>query len=169
MIKKRILVTGGSGKFGSQLCEALFFAGYEPCILDRKTESYESIPLFGPVAEIDLLDTESVTELLKKENFSAVVHCAHLHDEAESYLKPDLYYENNFGGSLSLLKAMKAANLSVLISFEHQASQESPLGKSYQMSSQLVQDADRAYGWQTALLPNQDAAACIDKLNEFLK
>lgn len=168
MIKKRILVTGGSGKFGSQLCEALFLAGYEPCIIDRKNDSYESIPLFGMLAEIDLLDTDSVTELMLREKLSAVIHLAHLHDEAESFLKPDLYYENNFGGTLSLLKAMKAADLGVLIALEHQAAQESPLKKSYQMCSQLLLDAEKAYGWKVAALPTEDSALFVGKLSEIL-
>ena len=168
MIKKRILVTGGSGKFGSQLCEALFLAGYEPCIIDRKNDSYESIPLFGMLAEIDLLDTASVTELMLREKLSAVIHLAHLHDEAESFLKPDLYYENNFGGTLSLLKAMKAADLRILISLEHQANQESPLKKSYQMSSQLLLDTEKAYGWKVATLPSEDSALFVAKLKELL-
>jgi UDP-glucose 4-epimerase len=167
MIKKRILVTGGLGKFGTQLCEALFLAGYEPCIIDRKNDSYESIPLFGMLAEIDLLDTDSVAELMQKENFTAVIHCAHMHDEAESFLKPDLYYENNFGGTLSLLKAMKAANLSTLISLENQAAPESPLGKSYQMTAQLISDAEKAYQWKVAILTTKEPAAFVEKLREL--
>lgn len=168
MIKKRILVTGGAGQFGRQLCEALFLAGFEPCIVDRKTESYESVPLFGMLAEIDLLDTQSVTELMKKEKFSAVIHCAHIHDEAESFLKPDLYYENNFGSTLSLLKAMQAANLTVLLAPEHQTAQESPLRRSYQMSAQLIQDAAKAYQWKIATLSNIAPAAFAEKLRELL-
>jgi UDP-glucose 4-epimerase len=168
MIKKRILVTGGSGKFGSQLCEVLFLAGYEPCIIDRKNNSYESVPLFGMLAEMDLLDTDSVTELMQKEKFAAVIHCAYAHDEADSFLRPDFYYENNFGGTLSLLKAMKNANLSILISHEHQAG-ESPLQKSYQMTSQLLLDAEKAYQWKIAILATNDPAAFVEKLRGLLR
>lgn len=168
MIKKRILVTGGSGKFGSQLCEALFLAGFEPCIIDRKNDSYESVPLFGMLAEIDLLDTESVVELMEREHFAAAIHCAYLHDEAESFLKPDLYYENNLGGTLSLLKAMKTANLSILISHEHEAAAESPLQKSFQMTSQLLVDSEKAYGWKIAKLSTNEPAAFVEKLRELL-
>jgi UDP-arabinose 4-epimerase len=169
MIKKRILVTGGSGQFGIQVCEALFLAGYEPCIVDRQTETYESIPLFGMIAEMDLLDTDSLTELMQKEIFSAVIHCAHIHDEAESFLKPDLYYENNFGGTLSLLKAMQTTKVSTLLAFDHSLTKESPLLKSYQMCSQLLFDAQKAYGWNITLLPNADINFCINKLNNALK
>lgn len=169
MIKKRILITGGFGEFGSQLSEALYFAGFEPCLIDKKTERYESVPVFGMVAELDLLDTDSITELMLKEKFAAVVHCAYMHDESDSFARPDFYYENNFGGTLSLLKAMKNANLSVLLSHEHQASANSPLQKSYQMTSQLLLDSAKAYNWQIAMLASKDPAAFVEKLQEMLK
>lgn len=170
MIKKRILITGGFGEFGSQLSEDLHFAGFEPCLIDKKTERYESVPVFGMVAELDLLDTDSVTELMLKENFAAVIHCAYLHDEADSFLRPDFYYENNFGGTLSLLKAMKAANLTVLLSQEHSTENtQSPLHKSYQMSSQLLLDAEKAYHMQIKMLSTKDPAAFIEKLRELLE
>ncbi|MNL40211.1 hypothetical protein D3C87_1625440 [compost metagenome] len=63
---------------------------------------------------------------------------------------------------------MKAADLSVLISLEGTAEQESPLRKSFQMSSQLLHDAEKAYQWKTAILSSLDPAVFVEKLRELL-
>lgn len=110
-----ILVTGGAGFIGSHTCIELMNAGYDVIIMDNycnsSSESVRRIEeLSGKkvkVYEKDIRD-ESAYELIFSENtIDAVIHFAGLKAVGESCQKPIEYYDNNIGGSVKLLEAMK--------------------------------------------------------------
>jgi len=63
----------------------------------------------------DLLDRPLMTKLFTAEKFDAVVHFAGFKAVGESVDKPVDYYENNFAGTINLLRAMDAGNCRTLV------------------------------------------------------
>jgi UDP-glucose 4-epimerase len=111
-----VLLTGGAGYIGSHMAVALAQAGHQPVVLDNFCNSKPSVmgrlaALCGealPLVEVDVRDTAAVVQALNKYRIEAVVHFAALKAVGESVAKPLLYFENNVGGLLSLLKAMQS-------------------------------------------------------------
>lgn len=111
-----ILVTGGAGYIGSHTVVELTAAGYEvviadnfynssPKVLDRlKTITGKYIPFF----ECDVCNKEQVEQLFRAyPEIDAVIHFAAYKAVGESVEKPLDYYENNIGGAMTILQAMK--------------------------------------------------------------
>ena len=120
---KKILVTGGTGYIGSHTVVRLFEAGYEVVILDNLSNSKISVidriekitnkrPLF---IEGDIRDQSLLNKLFSDQEIDAVIHFAGLKAVGESVEEPLKYYENNVGGSISLLEAMKNANVTKMV------------------------------------------------------
>lgn len=118
----KILVTGGTGYIGSHTVVELINNGYKVEILDNLYNSKETVldkiqAITGVRPEfhkVDLLDYPAVSEVMSH-GFDTVIHFAGLKAVAESVEKPLLYYENNIGGTLNLLKAMKENGCNSLI------------------------------------------------------
>ena len=114
-----ILVTGGTGYIGSHTCVALAEAGYKTLILDNLTNSHLQVldrlekicgarPKF---IEGDVRDGVLLDELFCKYKITAVIHFAGLKAVGESLEHPFEYYDTNVTGSLTLLGAMKRAQI----------------------------------------------------------
>ncbi len=120
---KRILVTGGAGYIGSHTCVELLDAGYEVVVVDNLSNS--SFTALERVQELtgkpltfiqaDLRDKPAMDEILREYPVDAVIHFAGLKAVGESVEKPLEYYENNVGGTLNLLFAMRAAEVRALV------------------------------------------------------
>ncbi|GAB1391886.1 UDP-glucose 4-epimerase GalE [Rhodocyclaceae bacterium] len=118
-----ILITGGTGYIGSHACVALAQAGRQALLLDNLSNSSAEVvdrleqicgtrPAFvqGDVRDAALLD-----QLFARHAVSAVLHFAGLKAVGESNEKPIEYYDNNVGGSLQLLAAMRRAGVKTLV------------------------------------------------------
>ncbi len=118
-----VLVTGGCGYIGSHTCLALQAAGMNPVVVDNLGNSKRSVlarvaaisgqqPLFyqGDIRDAALLD-----RIFAEQHIDAVIHFAALKAVGESTRIPLDYYENNLGGTLTLLQAMKRANVHNLV------------------------------------------------------
>ena len=111
----RILVTGGAGYIGTHTLVALHQAGHEAVVLDNLSNS--SATALDRVALItgtkpefvqaDIRDREALEELFSRESFDACIHFAGLKAVGESVAKPWEYYENNIGGTLTLVDVMR--------------------------------------------------------------
>ena len=118
-----ILLTGGAGYIGSHTAVVLSQACHEVVLLDNFCNSNPSIlerleEILGkalPCIEADVRETEVVEKVLREYKIDAVIHFAGLKSVAESVAKPLLYYDNNVWGSVSLFKAMLAANVKKLV------------------------------------------------------
>jgi len=119
MTQKTILVTGGMGYIGSHTAVELLESEYEVVLYDNLSNS--SIDVKDKIQKItnkkvsfiegDVLDTELLTHTLKDFNVDSVIDFAGLKAVGESVEKPIEYFENNIAGSISLLKAMKKADV----------------------------------------------------------
>ena len=111
----KILVTGGAGYIGSITAHLLARRGYNVVIVDDLSRGHEDNVGRLPLHKLNLAETSSLTDLLGREAVDAVIHFAAYIAVGESTQKPELYFSNNVGGTLSLLTAMVQANVKRLV------------------------------------------------------
>ncbi|WP_282055294.1 UDP-glucose 4-epimerase GalE [Maribacter luteus] len=113
----KILVTGGLGFIGSHTVVELQNEGYEVVIIDDCSNADEKVldgitAITGkkPVFEkIDLKERSKVEEFFKRhQDIEGVIHFAASKAVGESVEKPLLYYENNIGTLVYMLKELSA-------------------------------------------------------------
>ena len=118
-----ILLTGGAGYIGSHTAIALSEAEHQVVLLDNFCNSRKSVlerlqKILGrrlPCIEGDVRNTALVTKTLQDHKINAVVHFAGLKAVGESVEKPIEYYANNVQGTISLIEAMRSANVKTLV------------------------------------------------------
>ena len=112
----KVLVTGGAGYIGSHVVRALLQAGHEAVVYDNlSTGHLQAVAEEVSFYEEDIRSTERLTEVLLAERIEAVLHFAASSLVGESMQEPQKYYENNVGGTLSLLAAMRQAQVENLV------------------------------------------------------
>jgi len=118
-----ILITGGAGYIGTHTSLMLLEAGYDIIILDNfsnsKPESIRRVEELsgkhlgfvpGDVRDRSLLDA-----ILGGGRVQAVIHFAGLKAVGESVQLPLEYYDNNIGGTVTLLEAMRDAGCKKIV------------------------------------------------------
>ncbi|MBV2209028.1 MAG: UDP-glucose 4-epimerase GalE [Thermomonas sp.] len=172
----RVLVTGGAGYVGAHASVALQQAGHEVVVLDNLSRGCRATldgiaaisgqqPLF---VQGDLRDGALLRRLLREQAIEAVLHFAALKDVSESCQQPLHYYDNNVGGTLSLLQAMMSEGVTRIVFSSSAAvyghatavpTPESapflathPYGHSKQVCEQMLLDAAVTGGLQAAVL-----------------
>ena len=114
-MSRSILVTGGAGYVGSHACKALAAAGYQPVAYDNLSRGHRAAVRWGPLVEGDLHDADRLVATLRDHRIAAVMHFAAFAYVGESVVAPELYYSNNLGGTLTLLGAMRRAEVERII------------------------------------------------------
>lgn len=114
-MKRAILVTGGAGYVGSHAAKALAAAGYLPVTVDNLKHGHRWAVRWGPLEEGDLLSRDFLDGILAKWRPEAVLHFAGLISVGESVAEPGIYYQNNVTASLTLLEAMRAADIDRIV------------------------------------------------------
>jgi UDP-glucose 4-epimerase len=123
-MKKKILVTGGTGYIGSHTTVELIEEGFEPIIIDNLYNSeaivvdrIQKITGVKPHLEVfDLCDREKLDRFIQKNNdISAVIHFAAYKAVGESVNKPLEYYRNNLLSLINLLDVMKRHGIPSLV------------------------------------------------------
>ncbi|NTW35913.1 MAG: UDP-glucose 4-epimerase GalE [Syntrophobacteraceae bacterium] len=110
-----ILVTGGAGYIGSHTSKLLKKAGHIPIAFDNLSNGWAEWVKFGPFVFGDIRDEESLYQALKAFQVDAVIHFAAKAYVEESTRLPEEYFDNNVGGTVALLKAMKRAGTRKLV------------------------------------------------------
>lgn len=167
-MKKRILVTGGTGFIGSHTTVELQSAGYEVVIIDNLSNSnadvvdgIEEISGVRPAFEqVDCCDLEALESVFQKyEGIQGIIHFAASKAVGESVEQPLKYYENNILSLVNLLKIMPKYNVKGIIfsssctvygqpdaEFLPVTEQapikvaESPYGNTKQINEEIIQD-----------------------------
>lgn len=111
----KILVTGGAGFIGSHTVVELQKSGFEPVIIDNFSNSEEKVlegleKIIGKSVvcyKADCNDEVALRQLFEKEKIEGVIHFAANKAVGESVENPLLYYGNNIGTTVLLLKLMK--------------------------------------------------------------
>lgn len=107
----RVLVTGGAGYIGSHTARKLAAEGHDVVVFDNLSAGHRDAVSKFPLVIGDLHDSEKLTATLKEYNIESVIHFAAFALVGESVTNPAKYYQNNVVGTLSLLDAMRAADV----------------------------------------------------------
>jgi UDP-glucose 4-epimerase len=118
-----ILLTGGLGFIGSHTAVVLTQQGHQVTILDNLCNSQIGVlanleKITGqklPFYEADVRDSQMLGQVLSEKQIEAVIHFAGLKSVAESETDPLKYYDNNVGGTISLIEAMQTQRINKLI------------------------------------------------------
>lgn len=120
-MKKKILVTGGTGYIGSHTTVELIDEGFDVIIIDNLYNSEAGVAdqikmITGtrPALEVfDLCDGKKLDEFFRKYNdITSIIHFAAYKAVGESVNKPLEYYRNNILSLINLLGAMKRYGIS---------------------------------------------------------
>jgi len=162
----KILVTGGLGFIGSHTVVELQNEGFEVVIIDDCSNSSENVlngitaitgktPIFE---KLDLKEKSKVEDFFKRhQDVEGVIHFAASKAVGESVEKPLLYYENNIGTLVYILKELCKKNKASFIfssscTVYGQADKmpitedapvkpaESPYGNTKQMGEEIIAD-----------------------------
>ena len=119
----KILVTGGAGYIGSHTCIELIDAGYELVVIDnlcnssleslRRVEKLTTVDI--PFYKVDVRDKSALRLIFEEHAIGAVIHFAGLKSVSDSVNRPIEYYDNNVGGTLSLLQVMSEFDCKILV------------------------------------------------------
>ena len=176
-MKKKILLTGGTGYIGSHAWCALLAAGYDVVGLDNLCNSVAEV--VGRVAEItqmqpcfvegDVRDAALLGRLFSQHKIDSVIHFSALKSVGESVENPLSYYDTNLNGLLTLSKMMTLHGVQNLV-FSSSAtvygdphtvpikenfplSASNPYGQTKLMSEQILRDLELSdNGWRIAYL-----------------
>lgn len=107
----KILLTGGAGYVGSAALRHLAKNGHDVLAYDNLVEGHSKAVGDNPLVVGDIADTALLTTTLQEFDADAVMHFAAATNVGESVERPDYHYGNNVGGTLSLLNAMRDANV----------------------------------------------------------
>jgi UDP-glucose 4-epimerase len=175
----KVFVTGGAGYIGSHTVLELLKAGHDVVVVDNLcNSSEESLKRVTRLAgrdivfyNADIRDEQKLEEIVSKEApFDATIHFAALKAVGESVSIPLKYYENNVGGTFTLLKVLAAHNCKNIV-FSSSATVygqpqsvpiredfptpgcTNPYGWTKLMMEQVFRDVQKADGeWNTILL-----------------
>jgi UDP-glucose-4-epimerase len=123
-MKKKILVTGGTGYIGSHTTVELIEEGFDTIIIDNLYNSeadvvdrIHKITGVKPLLEVlDLCDQEKLDRFIQKHrDISAIIHFAAYKAVGESVNKPLEYYRNNLLSLVNLLEVMKRYGIPDLV------------------------------------------------------
>jgi UDP-glucose 4-epimerase len=169
-----ILVCGGAGYIGSHMVAALLEKGEEVVILDNFQKGHRDAILGGKLYEGDLRDRDVLDKVFTENNIDAVIDFAADSLVGESVTEPLKYFENNVGGTLSLLRAMKDYGVknivfsstaatygepeSIPIVEEDKTFPTNPYGESKLAVEKVLKWCDNAYGIKYTALRYFNAA-----------
>lgn len=172
----RFLVTGGAGYIGSHTAKMLAKTGHEVAVYDNLSRGHRDLVKWGSLVEGDIRDTKLLREAMRWFKPDAVIHFAAFAYVGESVTNPYMYYDNNVGGTLSILKAMTEAGVKNLIvsstcatygqpdrmpiTEETGQNPINPYGQSKLMMEKICRDFDHAHGLRFMALRYFNACGC---------
>lgn len=110
------LVTGGAGYIGSHVVRSLREASMQPVVVDSMSSGVRGfVPEDVPFYSVNVLNTEKLTEIMKRHEISGVIHLAGYKYAGESVKNPLLTFEQNVTGTANLLQAMSDARVANIV------------------------------------------------------
>ena len=118
-----ILVTGGTGYIGSHTVVELLNNDFDVVILDNYSNSKPVVldriyKITGKKPRFYLGDIRNINDIenvFDHERITDIIHFAGLKSVAESVAKPELYQENNVGGSKNIIACMKKYKINNIV------------------------------------------------------
>jgi UDP-glucose-4-epimerase GalE len=158
-----VLVTGGAGYIGSHVLKAVRDQGRAAVAFDNLSLGFREAVLGAPLIVADIRDQAAVAQALREHQVEAVVHLAGLIEVGRSVKEPDLFWDHNLAGTLSLLRAMRDCGVGRLV-FSSSAAVYGHSADS-RWSDLLVEDSPKApaspYGDTKLACERLIAAHCV--------
>ncbi|MER7518991.1 UDP-glucose 4-epimerase GalE [Streptomyces sp. NPDC126499] len=108
----KYLVTGGAGYVGSTVAAHLLEAGHEVTVLDDLSTGFrEGVPAGAAFIEGRIQDAARYLD----PSYDGVLHFAAFSQVGESVAKPEKYWDNNVGGTMALIAAMRETGVRKLV------------------------------------------------------
>lgn len=162
------LVTGGAGYVGAHVVRALRDDGIEVVVFDDLSTGDRGRVEGTPLVRASLLDRGVIDRTLAEHHVSGVMHLAAKKQAGESVADPYHYYRQNVLGQLTLMEAMRDADVRQFVFsssaaaygtpqtplVEERAHLEptSPYGQTKVIGEWLATDAAAAYGVRSVCL-----------------
>ena len=169
-----ILVAGGAGYIGAHTCLDLSKKGFTPVVYDNLSNGHAAFVKWGPLEVGDIRDRGRLDEVLATYRPEAIIHFAAAIEVGQSVRDPGDYYDNNVGGSITLLRAAQAAGIdkmvfsstcatygipsTIPIDESHAQSPINPYGRSKLIVEQILKDLDQYQGFRSFILRYFNAA-----------
>jgi UDP-glucose 4-epimerase len=169
-----ILVAGGAGYIGAHTCLDLFNKGFTPVVFDNLSNGHAEFVKWGPLEIGDIRDRSGLDEVLAKHRPEAIIHFAAAIEVGESVRDPGGYFDNNVGGTITLLRAAQAAGINKIVfsstcatygipstipmDESHAQLPINPYGRSKLIVEQILKDLDRYQGFRSFILRYFNAA-----------
>ena len=163
-----ILVTGGAGYVGSHAVRRMDQQGHEIWVYDNLSMGHRQAVRAERLIVGELADRAKLETTLREKRVQAVMHFAASAYVGESVENPAKYYQNNLVGTLSLMEAMRAAGVPLIvfsstcatygipekvpITEEEKQQPINPYGFTKLAIERALADYARAYGWGYAAL-----------------
>lgn len=158
-----ILVCGGAGYIGSHCVKALVDRGYETIVIDNLSTGHAQAVVQGAKLYVgDVRDSVFMNRVFSSNTIDAVVHFCAKSLVGESMQMPTDYFDNNVGGTLSLLQMMIKYQIkkivfssSAAVYGDHQhmpidetydTTPTNPYGETKLMMEKMMKWADLAHG-----------------------
>ncbi len=170
----KVLVAGGAGYIGSHTVRRLRDAGHEPTVYDNLCAGHRGAVKDCRLIEGDIGDGEALRSAFAETQAEAVIHFAAFLSVAESVEEPAKYFRNNVANTITLLDAMRDADVSRIvfsssaavygvpshcpIEEEHPKRPINPYGLSKLQVEQILAEYARAYGLAAVALRYFNAA-----------
>ncbi|WP_442305753.1 UDP-glucose 4-epimerase GalE [Streptomyces sp. 2RAF24] len=108
----KYLVTGGAGYVGGTVAAHLLEAGHQVTVLDDLSTGFrEGVPAGAEFIEGRIQDAARWLD----SSYDGVLHFAAFSQVGESVAKPEKYWDNNVGGTMALIAAMREAGVRRLV------------------------------------------------------
>jgi UDP-glucose 4-epimerase len=169
-----ILVAGGAGYIGAHTCLDLYNKGFKPIVYDNLSNGHAEFVKWGPLEKGDIRDRAKLDQTLRKYCPLAIVHFAAAIEVGESVRDPGSFYENNVGGTITLLRAAQAAGIDKIVfsstcatygipslipmNEAHPQFPINPYGRSKLIVEQILKDLDLYQGFRSIILRYFNAA-----------
>lgn len=176
--KPAVLVTGGAGYIGAHTAKALSEQGFFPVVYDSLSSGFREAVRWGAFVHGDIRDGRALGEAFSEFGVKSVIHFAGLIEVGRSVVQPDLFWDVNVAGTVSLLSAMREHGVERLVFSSSAAvygqggrgpleaipedapkAPASPYGDTKLAAEWMIQAQCRAYGLTAVALRYFNAAA----------
>ena len=141
-----VLVSGACGYIGSHAVRCLLKAGHRPVALDNLSRGHRaSLPAGVEFLQLDVRDTDAVTNALQRHSIDCVMHFAAFIAVGESVVEPLVYYDNNTRGTMSMLQAVDRAGVKRFVFSSTAATYGEP--EIMPITEETAQRPINPYGW----------------------
>ncbi len=171
----KVLVCGGAGYIGAQMCRWLAEHGHKPVTLDNLSTGHREAVRWGPLVVADILDAPAVMHAFATHGpFDVVMHFCARSIVCESVAQPLAYFRNNVQGTLTLLEATVAQAVPYFlfsssaavygaprytpIDEDHPCAPLNPYGRTKLMVEELLRHYEAIFGLRYAVLRYFNAA-----------